>query len=286
MRSSTPPWPASSVPGVLDAEVALEERLEEVAERRGERHADADEQRLLVREALAVERDPGREDARREADHEALDGLLGRDRGRQPVAAQERARRSRRRCRRPRCRAARRARGCQPKWSTGAVEAAQRDEAGHAAADVERAERRHRDRAERRLARARRPPTTRNVIGMLAASAASDQPMPPPQVAEHHRRGPRRTRSAGSGAARGAMRKNSSSAERAGDQREQQHRDAAELHAAERHRREQRGDEHAADEIAHRAPKRRRRPAYSASAARSGASPKSGQSVGVNTYSL
>ena len=55
---------------------------------------------------------------------------------------------------------------------------------------------------------------------------------------------------------------------------------------AERDRREQRGDEHAAEEVAHRAPKRRRRPAYSASAARSGSSPKSGHSVGVNTYSL
>ena len=42
-----------------------------------------------LREALAVERDPGREDARGQADHEALDGLLGRDRGRQAVAPQE-----------------------------------------------------------------------------------------------------------------------------------------------------------------------------------------------------
>ncbi len=74
--------------------------------------------------------------------------------------------------------------------------------------------------------------------------------------------------------------------EPARQQREQEHRDAAEPDAAERDRREQHGDEDAAEEVAHRAPNRRRRPAYSASAARSGASPKSGQSVGVKTYSL
>src|SRR4029077_5733462 len=64
--------PGQQRPRVLDAEVALEERLEEVAEWRGQRHADTHEQRLGVREALAVERDPGREDAGGQADHEPL----------------------------------------------------------------------------------------------------------------------------------------------------------------------------------------------------------------------
>ena len=48
IRSSTPPWPAEQAARVLHADVALDERLEQVAERRGEAIASRDQQRLTA----------------------------------------------------------------------------------------------------------------------------------------------------------------------------------------------------------------------------------------------
>ena len=48
MRSSTPPWPPSSVPVSFTLHVPLEHRLEQVAERRRDREHRAEHERLGI----------------------------------------------------------------------------------------------------------------------------------------------------------------------------------------------------------------------------------------------
>src|SRR5205814_308226 len=70
---------AEEVAAVLDAGVALEERLEEVSDRRGECEHDPEDDRLADREeVLLVESDERDEDRRCGSEDEPLPGLPGR----------------------------------------------------------------------------------------------------------------------------------------------------------------------------------------------------------------
>ena len=69
---------AEQAAAVLHARVALQQRLEQVAERAGDREDHAERDRLRDREeVLLVHRDERDEDRRRGAEHEALPRLAG-----------------------------------------------------------------------------------------------------------------------------------------------------------------------------------------------------------------
>ena len=87
-----PPWPGQDVRHVLDAEVALDERLEEVADGRGDGHADA--QRHADEPGVVEEEVHGQRAADHAQQHragEALPRLLGADRRGHRVLAEEHA---------------------------------------------------------------------------------------------------------------------------------------------------------------------------------------------------
>ena len=101
MRSSTPPWPPSSVPESFTPR----SRFRNDSKRSPNGAASATTTPSTAACAcgrdpsMRVQHPPDGERAEDDADHEALDGLLRRDRRRQAVPAEQRARRSRRRCR-------------------------------------------------------------------------------------------------------------------------------------------------------------------------------------------
>ena len=82
-RSSMPPCAPSRLPRVLDAGVALEVRLEQVARGRRERHGEPELERVQRRERVAVrlvvEGEEHDRDARHQPGQQPLDGLLRRD---------------------------------------------------------------------------------------------------------------------------------------------------------------------------------------------------------------
>ena len=89
-RSSAPPWAPNSEPGVLGAGVALDQRLEQIAERAEDGDRQAQQQRVALGHPGLVE--AGHEHRHDRHEHpadEPLDRLVGRDRRGQRTAAEQ-----------------------------------------------------------------------------------------------------------------------------------------------------------------------------------------------------
>ena len=106
-RSSTPPWAPKNVPGVLAAHVALDQRLEQVAERRRDRHRDAEQQAVGARDPVARVGLAGVPDGQPSRPRTRIASpsmvLFGEIRGASLPRAEASARPGRRRCRRGTC---------------------------------------------------------------------------------------------------------------------------------------------------------------------------------------
>ena len=90
-RSSAPPWTPNRPPVSLVPDVALDQRLEQVADRRGERDRDAEQQALRAADPVAVvgaARVPDHQHADGDPDRQPLPGLVRRDPRRQLARAE------------------------------------------------------------------------------------------------------------------------------------------------------------------------------------------------------
>ena len=267
--------------GVLRPEVAFNQGLEQVAERgRGDDHRAEGQRAPRVREhGLLVDGDERREDACRGADDEAFPRLARRDDRRHLVPAGD------------------------PSSDVGecvrdedgeedrderqpavGVELAHEEQVSEAEADPRSAEDRRRDCDRRRL------PCLRHRREDEAEDEREQEAGDHPVRAGDLRAAERRQRTAVAGEDEGPQWTGEAIELVEGDQ--PSHRDqreeepAPEIGAAEDDRETGRHDGKPRDQWAHRPPKRRRRPAYSARACRRCRSPKSGQSVSTNTSSV
>jgi hypothetical protein len=259
---------------VLRPQVALEEGLEQVADRGRDHDHSAEEERVptVAQELLFVEPHPGREDAGDRAHHEALPRLPRRDGGAHlvppgdaPAHVRERVRHEDRQENRVQ----------REVIALGSL--ANEQEETEPEPDPRRSEHRRPDCNGRRLPR----------LGHCgeheredeARKKAADHPAEPAELSSEERSGGsavagqhERTKLPGKAVelVQGEQRR---------DPGEREQKPPAEVGRSEDQDEARNGDEQSRQDSAHRPPKRRRRPAYSTSACRSWRSPKSGQRV-------
>src|SRR3954452_7611491 len=272
--------PAEEVAAVLDARVPLEQRLEQIAHRPGDRQHGAERDRLADRqEVLLVERHERDENGRGGPEHEALPRLPGRHRGRHLVPPDEPAAEVREGVAGPS-----REQHRDEREPTVLRQVSEEEEEGEAAADPQRAHHGWADSGSRRRTRlgdrfeqerereGRKDPTEHpDDPGELGA----DQPEGRPDVPGGRERCER-------------ARHQPVLVQRHGHRDRDKREDppAAEVDRSEHHRQQHQRDDDARGEGAHLPPNLRRRDAYSASAARRWLSSKSGQNVSTNTSSV